>query len=347
MRRARFARRALLALVAALVAGAIGGYYWMERLMRAPGPHAGVVRVHVYPGRSLRATLQEIAARGALRDARAVEWYVRLRGLRIAAKAGNYDLPARASAREILAQLHAGRVVLEHLTVVEGWAFADLQRAIDAHPFIRHTLKGAPAAQIMQAIGHGGEHAEGRFFPDTYRFADGTTDRELYRLAYDTMARELAAAWAARHTGLPITTPEEALILASIVEKETALASERPLIAGVFTARLRKGMRLQTDPTVIYGLGGRYDGDIRRRDLTTDTPYNTYTRAGLPPTPIALPGRASLLAAVQPDETGALYFVATGKDDGSHVFSKTLAEHNAAVARYLARLRTQAAAGRK
>jgi UPF0755 protein len=199
----------------------------------------------------------------------------------------------------------------------------------------------------MRAIGHDGMHAEGRFFPDTYRFADGTTDREIYSLAWDTMARELAAAWATRRANLPITSADDALILASIVEKETALASERPLIAGVFTARLRKGMRLQTDPTVIYGLGSRYDGDIRRRDLTADTPYNTYTRSGLPPTPIALPGRESLRAVAQPDESGALYFVATGKGDGSHVFSKTLAEHNAAVARYLARLRTQQALRRK
>ncbi|MGE3667176.1 MAG: endolytic transglycosylase MltG, partial [Steroidobacteraceae bacterium] len=201
----------------------------------------------------------------------------------------------------------------------------------------------ATAGAVMRAIGHAGEHPEGRFFPDTYRFADGTTDRELYRLAFDTMTRELAAAWQARHMELPLANADEALVLASIVEKETALASERPLIAGVFVTRLRKGMRLQTDPTVIYGLGSRYDGDIRRRDLLADTPYNTYTRAGLPPTPIALPGREALLAAVQPDESGALYFVATGKGDGSHVFSKTLAEHNAAVARYLARLRARAA----
>lgn len=347
MRKGRRVALPLLALAAILAAGAIGGMAWMERLMRAPGPHAEVVRVHVYPGRSLRATLQEVAARGALRDPRAVEWYVRLHGGRIAAKAGNYDLPARATPREILEQLNAGRVVLEQLTVVEGWTFADMRRVVDAHPRIRHTLAGQPAEAIMRAIGHAGVHPEGRFFPDTYRFADGTTDREIYSLAYDTLARALAAAWAARHANLPIKSADEALVLASIVEKETALASERPLIAGVFTARLRKGMRLQTDPTVIYGLGSRYDGDIRRRDLTTDTPYNTYTRAGLPPTPIALPGREALLAAVQPEESGALYFVATGKGDGSHVFSKTLEEHNAAVARYLARLRAQSAPQKK
>lgn len=311
----------------------------MSRLMQEPGPHAEVVRIHVYPGSSLRTTLQGIAARGALRQPRAVEWYVRLHGERLAAKAGNYDLPAKATPREILDQLNAGRVILEQLTVVEGWTFADMRRVVDAHPRIKHTLKGQPHTAVMQAIGHAGQHPEGRFFPDTYRFADGTTDREIYQLAYDTLARTLAEAWAARYPNLPVRTPDEALTLASIVEKETALANERPLIAGVFTARLRKGMRLQTDPTVIYGLGEKFDGDIRRRDLTTDTPYNTYTRGGLPPTPIALPGRGALFAAVRPDESGAIYFVATGRGDGSHTFSRTLEEHNAAVARYLARLR--------
>ncbi|MGD9599887.1 MAG: endolytic transglycosylase MltG [Steroidobacteraceae bacterium] len=323
------------------VAAAIGGYWWLDRAMGEPGPHASVVRIHVYPGRSLRATLHAIAAAGALREPRAVEWYVRLTGQHIAAKAGNYDLPAHATPREILGQLDAGRVVLEQLTIVEGWTFAEMRAAVDAHPYLKHTLRGATTGALMKAIGHDGEHPEGRFFPDTYRFADGTTDAEIYRLAHDTLARTLAAAWAARSPDLPLRTADDALILASIVEKETALASERRIIAGVFTTRLRRGMRLQTDPTVIYGLGTRYDGDIRRRDLTTDTPYNTYTRAGLPPTPIALPGRESLYAAVQPDETGALFFVASGEGDGSHVFSKTLEAHNAAVARYLARLRAK------
>lgn len=339
MRKRRFASLGLAIVAGLAVAAALGGYLWLDRAMGEPGPHASIVRVHVYPGRSLRSTLQAIAAAGALREPRTVEWYVRLMRQPVAAKAGNYDLPARATPRQILEQLDAGRVVLEQLTIVEGWTFAEMRDAVDAHPYLKHTLKGASGNAIMTAIGHEGEHPEGRFFPDTYRFADGTTDAEIYRLAYDTLARTLAAAWAARSPDLPLRTADDALILASIVEKETALASERRIIAGVFTTRLRKGMRLQTDPTVIYGLGAQYNGDIRRRDLTTDTPYNTYTRSGLPPTPIALPGRESLYAAVQPDETGALYFVASGKGDGSHVFSKTLEAHNAAVARYLARLR--------
>jgi len=335
----RSGRAVLLALLVLAVLGALAGRAWMNRLMHEPGPHAEVVRIHVYPGRSLRATLKQIEGQGALRHAQAIEWYLRLRREPLAPKAGNYDLPARASAREIVDLLHSGRVVLEQLTIVEGWTFADMRRALEAHRYIRHTLKGEPVEAIMAAIGHAGQHPEGRFFPDTYRFADGTTDREIYQLAHDTLARTLAAAWEARQPDLPVHTADEALILASIVEKETALASERARIAGVFTSRLRRGMRLQTDPTVIYGMGEKFDGDIRRRDLTADTPYNTYTRAGLPPTPIALPGREAILAAVQPDETGELYFVATGLGDGSHAFSKTLVEHNAAVARYLARLR--------
>ncbi len=208
-----------------------------------------------------------------------------------------------------------------------------------------HTLRGKTPAQVMTALGHPGEGAEGRFFPDTYRFAADTTDVAILALAYEAMQRALAAAWAGRAPGLPLERPEQALILASMVEKEAQLKSERALIAGVFIERLRKGMRLQSDPTVIYGLGEKYDGTIHTRDLQADNPYNTYTREGLPPGPIALPGRESLIAAVHPDESGALYFVATGLGDGAHHFSKTLDEHNAAVQAYLARLRAQSRGG--
>jgi UPF0755 protein len=204
------------------------------------------------------------------------------------------------------------------------------------------TLAGKSDAQVMAAIDHPDEYPEGRFFPDTYRFAARSTDVELLKLAYASMQRVLDEAWSQRADDLPFATSYEALILASIVEKETALASERPRIAGVFTTRLRLGMRLQSDPTVIYGLGASYDGEIRTRDLTADTPYNTYTRVGLPPTPIALPGREALRAAVRPDVTGDLYFVATAAGDGAHHFSKTLGEHNAAVKQYLTRLRQAA-----
>jgi UPF0755 protein len=206
---------------------------------------------------------------------------------------------------------------------------------------VTHALRGKSDSEVMAALGHAGEHPEGRFFPDTYRFAPKTTDLEILGMAYGGMQRIVDAAWQQRSADLPLQSPYEALILASIVEKETGLPAERAHIAGVFVSRLRKGMRLQTDPTVIYGLGASYDGDIRTRDLVTDTPYNTYTRAGLPPTPIALPSRESILAAVRPLETGDLFFVATGTGDGGHHFSKTLEEHAAAVRSYLAHLRSQ------
>jgi UPF0755 protein len=223
--------------------------------------------------------------------------------------------------------------------VVEGATFADFLEALGADPHIAHTLRGKTPAAVMAAIGHAGVPPEGQFFPDTYRFAADTPDAAILGLAYEAMQRELTAAWQARAPGLPFTTPYEALILGSIVEKEAVLKSERAPIAGVFVNRLKKGMRLQSDPTVIYGLGGEYDGSIHTRDLQTDTPYNTYTRDGLPPTPIALPGRESLVAAVHPEDTGALFFVATGEGDGAHHFSRTLEEHNQAVQAYLAHLR--------
>jgi UPF0755 protein len=202
-----------------------------------------------------------------------------------------------------------------------------------------NTLAGQDDAAVMAALGEPGVAPEGRFFPDTYLFGRGTPDLQILREAHDRMQRELESAWSGRADDLPLTTPDEALILASIVEKETALESERARIAGVFTTRLRRGMRLQTDPTVIYGLGPSFDGNLRRADLERDGPYNTYTRAGLPPTPIAAPGAAALAAAVRPDERGEMYFVATGLPDGSHEFSRTLAEHEAAVRRYLVRYR--------
>jgi UPF0755 protein len=336
---------ALVALLLAAVAGAVF-WYWQQRMssvMRAPGPHTAAVVLDVKPGMGARAALAELANLGAIADKQAVELEMRLKGWP-SIKAGRYEIAARATPREIFEQLAAGRVVLESLTVIEGWRFADLRRAVERHPAIEVTLRGLSDAEVMEALGHAGEHPEGRFFPDTYRFAAGTTDRALLGLAYDKMAKLLAEAWADRADNLPIRTPYEALTLASIIEKETALPAERPQIAGVFVARLRKGMRLQTDPTVIYGLGERYDGNIRERDLRTDTPYNTYTRTGLTPTPIALPSREAVLAAVRPQETNALYFVATGLGDGSHYFSATYAEHNEALQRYLTRLRANRAA---
>jgi UPF0755 protein len=203
---------------------------------------------------------------------------------------------------------------------------------LEADPDVKHTLGGRSEADIAALLGVQGGSLEGWLFPDTYRFSPGSSDVEILRRAHAAMVKRLDGAWAARDPDLPLATPYEALILASIVEKETALAAERPLVASVFVNRLRKGMRLQTDPTVIYGMGERYDGNIRRKDLAEDTPWNTYTRDGLPPTPIAMPGAASLRAAVQPAQTSFLYFV--GRGDGTHEFSRTLEEHNRAVAKY-------------
>jgi UPF0755 protein len=334
-------RKTLIALGVLLVlAAAAGAFYWhrIGALMAAPGPHTQPVQLLVKPGATVRGVLADLDRLGALTDRRAVEIQLRVRGgPRI--RTGRYEIAAHASPRDILEQLEEGRVVLETLTVIEGWTFADMRRAVEQHPQIQVTLRGRDVPEIMAAIGHAGEHPEGRFFPDTYRFGAGTTDRELYALAYRKLAETLAAAWEGRAENLPLANAYEALILASIVEKETGLPSERPRIAGVFVTRLRRNMRLQTDPTVIYGIGASYDGNIRERDLRTDTPYNTYTRSGLPPTPIALPSREAIEAATRPHETGDIFFVATGLGDGSHAFSATLEEHNAAVRRYLARLK--------
>jgi UPF0755 protein len=331
-------------LVLLLLAGAAlgAGYLWLVNAYRAPGPAPAASRIEVTPGTSLRAVLAALEARGTLSSARAIEWYLRVKNLKVRVEAGTYEIPPHASPEQILTLFAEGKVVLEQLTVVEGATFADFLDTLAADPNVTHTLAGQSPAQVMAAIGHPGVAPEGQFFPDTYRFAAHTTDAAILTRAYDAMQSGLAAAWAQRAANLPLADPYQALILASMIEKEAQLKSERARIAGVFINRLHKGMRLQSDPTVIYGLGESYDGSIHTRDLTHDTPYNTYTREGLPPTPIALPGRESLLAAVQPLTSTELYFVATGLNDGAHHFSSTLEEHNQAVQTYLARLRGQA-----
>jgi UPF0755 protein len=331
----------LLALVALLAA--LGLLLWrgLDWEMDHPAAMAAPVRVEVPPGASLRGILLGLQRQGVLRHARLVEIYLRLHGALPRLQSGSYELPPHASAREVLEQLIAGRVVLESVIVVEGWSFAQMRRTLDAHPALAHQLSGFSAPQIMAALGHTGEDAEGRFFPDTYRFAAGTSDRKILERAYERMQNELNSAWLDRAADLPLGNADEALILASIVEKETAREDERPKVAAVFVNRLRAGMRLQSDPTVIYGLGESYDGHIHTRDLETDTPYNTYTRAGMPPTPIALPGAASLRAATHPADIDALYFVATGNGDGTHQFSATLAQHDVALRAYLHKLGVQ------
>jgi UPF0755 protein len=247
-------------------------------------------------------------------------------------RAGRYEIARGISHEGLLDKLRRGEVLREKLTIVEGWTVRDLRAALAAHADLRQDSARMSTAELLKAVGASESHPEGLFAPDTYVFDPGSSDLDLLRNAYRAQASRLAEAWARRDPAGPLKTPYEALILASIVEKETGQASERGLVAGVFVNRLRRSMLLQTDPTVIYGLGEKFDGNLRKRDLLADGPYNTYTRAGLPPTPIALPGRAALQATLNPQTTRALYFVARG--DGTSAFSETLSEHNRAVARY-------------
>ena len=247
-------------------------------------------------------------------------------------KAGEYTLNKNITPYQLLLSLNHGKATQGSITFIEGKTFKQMREKIAKNDAIKNTTQELSDAKIMQLIGKGEAHAEGLFFPDTFYFDRGTLDTILLKRAYDSMQAKLNQAWNNRAPNLPYKNSYEALIMASIVEKETGKASERPMIAGVFLNRLRIGMRLQTDPTVIYGMGEKYDGNIRRKDLQTDTIYNTYTRSGLPPTPIAMPGLASIKAALHPEQTKALYFV--GKGDGSHAFSNSLVEHNRAVAKY-------------
>jgi UPF0755 protein len=329
--------------VAALLLAA-AGYGALRAAVLQPAAGASA-RIFVPPGASLRSVLRELADAGLVRHPRLLALYLRVHSETLLVQMGNYQINSGLNGLQVLAQLRAGPL-LEQLTIVEGWSFAQMRAAIDADTQLAHEFRNLTDAQLMDALGHKGEAAEGRFFPDTYRFAAGTADRKIYQLAYERMAQELATLWPERDPDLPVSTPQQALILASIVEKETGNEDERGKVAAVFSNRLRTGMRLQSDPTVIYGLGSRYDGQIHTRDLQGDTPYNTYTRDGLPPTPIALPGAAALRAVLHPEPINALYFVATGLGDGRHQFSATLEAHNAAVRRYLQRTGNAAAAAR-
>jgi UPF0755 protein len=282
---------------------------------------------------------RELERAGLMERRRTWLRYANREGLATRIQAGEYRLLPGTSPAALLGQFVEGDVVLHALTLPEGWTFRQALAAIQSHRQVKVELKGLDDVEILARLGIRDPDPEGLFFPDTYRFPRGTSDRELLRQAHARLESELATAWARRARDLPLDNPYEALILASLVEKETAAADERPLIAGVFVNRLRRGMRLQTDPAVIYGLGEKFDGNLRRADLFTDTPYNTYTRAGLPPTPIALVGREALDAAARPAATDALYFVATGLGDGRHFFAKSLVAHNENVSRHLANLR--------
>lgn len=330
-------QKVLYKLLGALVltAGGVAGWLAVEhhalskRTLHIVDPHLTYV---VTPGMTLTDVVSQLSAQGILRRPWALLWYARLHGKATQIKAGEYRLEAGTTPVRLLDLLVTGKVVQHALTLVEGWTFKQVLAAVRAHPHLGQTLAGLNPEAIMEALGVGGRHPEGWFYPETYYFPSGLSDRDFLYRAHRTMRKRLQTEWTGRVSGLPYRKPYEALILASIIEKETGRHGEQERIAGVFVQRLNKGMRLESDPTVIYGLGNAFDGDLRRRHLGEATPYNTYRRSGLPPTPIAMPGGDAIRAALHPEFGEALFFVARG--DGSHHFSATYQEHLRAVARY-------------
>jgi UPF0755 protein len=322
-------------LVVLLSVSLAAGWLWLDyrRFVSNPLPIGATgVTLTLAPGSSLRRVAQELVDKGLLEQPYYFRVLARLRGKADRLQAGEYHILPDTTPTALLGQLTSGRVVQYPLTLIEGWTFSQVLAAIGRDTRLRQTLEDLTTREVMARLGQPEQHPEGQFYPDTYHFPRGTSDLQFLRRAYETMQLVLAEEWKQRQPELPLTTPYEALTLASIIEKETGLASERAEIAGVFVRRLRLGMKLQTDPTVIYGLGSAFDGNLRRRDLVADTPYNTYVHSGLPPTPIAMPGRDSIHAALNPAAGKNLYFVARG--DGSHQFSQSLAEHNRAVRKY-------------
>jgi UPF0755 protein len=312
-----------------LLSSYVASHMW--RYMHAPSVHTGAVVIDLERGASLRSLATDMQQQGLLQHPDYFRLWARVTGKAKRLQAGEYLFEPGESLATLIDKMVAGKVRQYSLTLIEGWTFREMMQALQAHQVINHTLDSHEPEAVMAALGHEGEHPEGRFYPDTYVLQRDTTDVAILQRAYNQMASHLDTLWQERDENLPLKSPYEALVLASIIEKESAVAEERPLIAGVFINRLRKNMRLQTDPTVIYGMGDAYKGDIRFRDLRKDTPYNTYTRGGLPPTPIAMPGLGALQAAVHPAETDFLYFVATGDGSGRHIFTRTLEEHEKAV----------------
>ncbi|MEN9866894.1 MAG: hypothetical protein RL748_2484 [Pseudomonadota bacterium] len=322
-------KKFLFCLILLLAAAAWAFHDWSQRAIFEQGePIAFTVR----PGSGLSATAQQIEAAGIPLRSSLFAILVRLSGKESRLKAGSYELKPGTTPQRLIDQLVRGEFAQESVAIIEGWTFKQMRAALDKHDGIRHDSKHLSEGELLAKVAPNFDKAEGLFFPDTYLFAKGSSDLLIFKQAHAAMLKRLSMAWDKRDPQLPYRNSYQALIMASIVEKETGQKSERGQIAGVFVNRLRLGMLLQTDPTVIYGMGERYQGKIHKRDLETDTPYNTYTRAGLPPTPIALPGVAALTAATAPSKTGALYFVA--RNDGTSKFSSTLSEHNQAVNQY-------------
>ncbi|WP_459618661.1 endolytic transglycosylase MltG [Bordetella sp. 2513F-2] len=320
-----------LGLIAAAVAAGLA-WRWAHEPLALQAPRVDFV---VEPGSTPRQIARTLSEAGVPLWDEGFAWMARVSKLDKHIKAGGYEVARGDTPWRLLERLARGDMSQRQITFVEGWTFRQMRAALAAHPDVRQTLDGVSDEELMRRLGADIAHPEGMFFPDTYVFTPGSTDFDILRRAYQAGRQVLAESWAERAPDLPLATPYEALILASIIEKETGHGAERARIAGVFANRLRIGMLLQTDPSVIYGMGQAYDGRIRKRDLQTDTPWNTYTRPGLPPTPIAAPGRAALMAAVRPEPHKFLYFVSRG--NGTSEFSATLAEHNRNVARYVLR----------
>ncbi len=318
-----------IVVLVALGAFAGAGAWWLHKPLKQGGDIVGFA---VEPGAPAQVVAQSVADSGVQVNATLLFWWFRLSGQSRAIKAGSFELEPGQTPRSILQKLVRGEVALRSITLVEGWTFNQMRQALAKEPLLKQDSAILAVEAIMQKLGKPGVHPEGRFFPDTYNFAKGSSDLAVLKRALMAMDNNLDAAWGMRLPDTPLKSPEQALILASIIEKETGQGKDRAQIGSVFTNRLKKGMLLQTDPTVIYGMGDKFDGNLRKRDLQTDTPWNTYTRPGLPPTPIAAPGKAALIAAVQPSPSKAFYFVARG--DGTSQFSATLEEHNRAVNKY-------------
>jgi UPF0755 protein len=313
--------------------GCLGLTAWMVYYAKTPlNIRPDAQEITIKPNSSLKSIAKQLVAQGVLKT----EWpFVLLAKVLNKApylQAGDYTLNKNVNPYQLLLSLNHGKSTQGAITFIEGKTFKQMRQRLSKNDAIKHTIQNLSEAEVMQLVGKGEPHAEGLFFPETFYFDRGTLDTVILKRAYEIMQIKLEKAWQTRASNLPYKSRYEALIMASIIEKETGKASEREMIAGVFINRLRIGMRLQTDPTIIYGMGDDYKGNIRRKDLLKDTPYNTYTRSGLPPTPIAMPGLASIEAALHPADTKALYFV--GKGDGSHAFSNSLAEHNRAVVKY-------------
>lgn len=335
-------------LAAAATAGvllAIAVLFWARSVMHTELDIAAAETFAVQSGESAATVARRLGEQGLIREPRVFALWARFSGDAGNIRTGEYEIAPGTTAAGLLQQLVEGDVRLYPVTLLEGWTWRDVRNALQASDVLTLTLPYDSPEAMAAALELEWPHIEGQLFPETYKVPRGTSDRELLRQAAALMQQELEAAWAARAVDLPLQNEYELLTLASIIERETSLDSERAEVAGVFVRRLNKGMRLQTDPTVIYGLGDSFDGNLTRRHLQTDTPYNTYTRGGLPPTPIAMPGAASLLAAANPAAGETLFFVASAELDGSHVFSTTLDEHNAAVAAYIASLRRARRAG--